>query len=323
MKIPKKIASILLHFVFALLLLLLVVWVGLLIAKVLVYRDYMAEKENVCTIPDLNGGFVPQGLDHVDGETYLFSGYHGKDMLSLYISENGVSKKILPVDQNGNALEGHGGGITSAKDFVYISSEEKLIVFSLSDLKQAKDGDKVACLGTFPVDTAASFCFATETHIYVGEYYKTEKYEIDLSHSYTTPAGDPHRALVSCYPLAEDGSIADVYPIYSISITSMVQGFAVKDDTFMLSRSWGLSSSKLEFYNGLKNSGTEIDISGKSVPLYYLDSSNLEKTATLPAFSEDLDVVGERVIVSFESACNKYIVGKLFWANQVISYPID
>ena len=63
-------------------------------------------------------------------------------------------------------------------------------------------------------------------------------------------------------------------------------------------------------------------VSGKDVPLYYLDSSNHQKTVKMPAFSEDLDVVGDRVIVSFESACNKYVVGKLFFADKVISYPI-
>ena len=43
----------------------------------------------------------------------------------------------------------------------------------------------------------------------------------------------------------------------------------------------------------------------------------------MPAFSEGLDIVGDRVIISFESACNKYIVGKLFFANKVVSYPIS
>lgn len=323
MKILKKIAVFLLHIPLVLLLLLLIAWVGLLVAKLVAYPDYMQNKENVCTLPDIHAGYVPQGLDHVEGDTYLLSGYNGHDMLSLYISQNGESKKILPVDRNGKLLESHGGGVTSAGDFVYVTDESELIIFSLSDLKNAKDGDKVACIGTFPVDTAASFCFADGSYLYVGEFYYADHYEIDLSHSFTTPAGDRHRALISCYPLAADGSIADAYPLYSISVTSMVQGFAVKGDTFILSRSWGLNSSKLEFYTGLKDSLTTIDISGKAVPLYYLDHTNLDQTVMMPAFSEDLDIVGDRVIVSFESACNKYIVGKLFWADKVISYPIS
>lgn len=322
MKILKTIGSVLLHLLFSLLLLLLVAWIGLLVAKLIVYPDYMDNKETVCTIPGIHEGYVPQGLDHVEGDTYLFSGYHGKDLLSLYLSQDGVGKKLVPVDERGEALVGHGGGITSAGDFVYISSEAKLYIFSLSELKNAADGGKVSPIGIFPVDTEASFCFANETHIYVGEFYKAEDYEIDPSHAYTTPAGDEHRALISCYPLNEDGSIADAYPLFSISVTSWVQGFAFKGDTYIVSRSWGLNSSTLEFYEGLQDSGKTIGVSGKDVPLYYLDSSNHQKTVKMPAFSEDLDIVGDRVIVSFESACNKYIVGKLFFADKVISYPI-
>ncbi|MBR2019242.1 MAG: hypothetical protein IKA05_02460 [Clostridia bacterium] len=322
MKVLKKLGAFLLHLLFFLVLVLLLVWVGLLAAKLIVYSDYMENKEPVCTLPDIHKGFVPQGLDHVADETYLFSGYHGNNMLSLYVSQDGVSKQILPVNEKGEDMVGHGGGITSAKDYVYIANNGRLLVYSLSELLAAEDGTKMAPRQVIRVDTEASFCFADETHIYVGEFYIADKYEIDLSHSYTTPAGDEHRALVSCYPLAEDGSLADEFPLYSISVTGLVQGFAVKGDTFILSRSWGLNSSTLEFYKGLKNSGKTVDVSGMAVPLYYLDSSNHEKTVKMPAFSEDLDIVGDRVIVSFESACNKYIVGKLFFADQVISYPI-
>ncbi len=322
MKLFKRITSVLVRLLLIILALLVLAWTGLMIAKVVIYREYMSEKETVCTIPDIHGGYVPQGLAHVEGETYLFSGYHKKDLLSLYLVENNKSKKLIPVDETGAVIESHGGGVANAGDFVYVSGEERLLIFSLADFKNTPDGGTVSPIGVFPVDTAASFCFADDLYLYVGEYYKAVNYEIDLSHSYTTPAGDQNRALVSCYPLAADGSIADAYPLYSISVTGQVQGFARVDDTFILSTSWGLSSSELLFYHTLGDANTMIDISGKSVPLYYLDSSNLEKTMTLPAFSEELDIVDGRVIVSFESACNKYIVGKLFFADKVISLPI-
>jgi hypothetical protein len=56
--------------------------------------------------------------------------------------------------------------------------------------------------------------------------------------------------------------------------------------------------------------------------LYYLDSTNYDKTVKLPAFSEGLAIEGDRVLINFELACNKYIVGKLFFANKIVSYPI-
>ena len=90
----------------------------------------------------------------------------------------------------------------------------------------------------------------------------------------------------------------------------------------MLSRSWGLEQSVLEFYDGMRDRGITISVSGREVPLYYLDSTNLKKEVQLPCFSEELCVVGDRVYISFESACNKYIVGKFFFATYIASYPI-
>ena len=318
----KKFGLILILVFLSILLLFSAFWLGLLIAKCVVYPDYVKNKETVCKSPAIHDGFGPQGLTHAENETYIFSGYNGKAM-ELHLSENGIAKSVIAVDENGKQWEGHGGGVARVKDYVYVANDEKLIIFRLSDLQKAENGAKVASIGTFPVDTAASFCYADDSCIYVGEFYRAEDYEIDRSHAYTTPNGDEHRALVSCYPLNPDGTVADTYPLYSISVTSQVQGFAVKDDTVVISRSWGISSSKLEFYNGIKDSGTTINVSGKSVPLYYIDSSNLTKTVSMPAFSEDLTIVGDRVLVSFESACNKYIVGKFFFADQVISYPLN
>ena len=317
----KKLGKILLIILASLISLVLLFWVGLWIARAIVYHDYVSNKETVSKIPALSDGFVPQGLACAEDDVYLHSGYNG-DAMQIHLTVGKEEKEIVPVGDTGKVWEGHGGGIARTGDFVYVASESKLIIFRYADLKNAKNGDRVASIGIFKVDTKASFCFADDTHIYVGEFYRAESYETDKDHHFVTPTGDSHKAIVSCYALASDGSLADEYPVYSISIRDQVQGFAVKDDVFVLSSSWGVSTSKLDFYNGKKDTGTMINVSGKEVPLYYLDSSNHEKTVNMPAFSEGLDVVGDRVIISFESACNKYIVGKLFFADKVVSYPL-
>lgn len=319
----KKLGIFLLNTVGVLILAFVVAWTGLVVAKCVLYRDYMKNGMDECTIPDLHRDFVPQGLTHADDNTFIFSGYHGKTgALCLYISENGTSKKLIPLDTDGKEWEGHGGGVACVGDYVYVASEAKLIIFKLSDMRNANSGEQLTCIGTFPVDTEASFCYTDGQFLYVGEFYRPVDYPIDDSHRFVTPAGDEHQALVSVYPLMPTGEIADTYPLYSISIPAQVQGFAVKGNTYMVSRSWGVTTSKLEFYNGIIDTGSTIDVSGKAVPLFYLDASNLEKTLDMPAFSEDLTVIGDRVYVSFESACNKYIIGKLFFADQVVSYPI-
>lgn len=318
----KKLGKILLIALISLVALLLLLWVGLWIARAIAYNDYVSHKETESKIPALKDGFVPQGLAYADEDIYLHSGYNGAAM-EIHVVIGKDAKEIIPVDADDKVWEGHGGGISRAGNYVYVANDGMLIIFDYNTLLNAKDGDRVKSVGTFKVDNDASFCFADEAHIYVGEFYRPVVYETDPGQHYTTPAGDENKAIVSCYALLEDGSIADQYPLYSISIRSQVQGFAVKDNVFILSSSWGVSSSKLDFYSELGYDGATISISGKEVPLYYLDSSNHLKTVNMPAFSEGLDIVGDRVIISFESACNKYIVGKLFFANKVVSYPIS
>jgi hypothetical protein len=147
-------------------------------------------------------------------------------------------------------------------------------------------------------------------------------YETKPEHAYTTPAGDEHHAWVCRYALDSEGFIESHTPTQVISIREQVQGFAVKDDVYMLSSSWGISTSKLDFYKGLANSNTAVTVNNSQVPLYYLDSSNHTQTVDMPAFSEDLTVIDDYILVSFESACNKYVIGKFFGANKLIAYPI-
>ena len=103
-----------------------------------------------------------------------------------------------------------------------------------------------------------------------------------------------------------------------------MQGFAVHNGVIAISRSWGLNSSSIEFYRGMeatdKISARE-DYSSKAVPVYYIGEKNLIKTVAAPAFSEDLTVKDGRLIISFESACNKYKIGKIFFATVAGSYP--
>ena len=317
----KKIGIGILNAVCAFLLLFVVVWTGLQVAKCVVYSDYLSQRKFEEKLPGLSNGFVMQGVSY-DGEGgYVHSGYRGANIV-LYHVRGGESREIVPVDEQGHVWEGHGGGITCAGDYVYVASGSKLIIFRYADIAAAKDGERVASIGTFAVDTQASFCFADQNYIYVGEFYRPVVYETDKRHHLTTPMGEEHKALVSCYPIAADGSIVEKYPTFSISIRDQVQGFAIHDGTIILSSSWGLSSSKLDFYSGMTSKGEMIDVSGKSVPLYYLDSATHVKTVEMPAFSEGITIVGDRVVISFESACNKYVVGKFFFANRLTSYPV-
>lgn len=304
------------------LLCLVLVWGTVGAVNLLVYRDYFSGREKVCAIPDVHKGYTPQGIGYDEAtKTYLFSGYDGKH-LTMYLSDGTNARKLFPLNKDGSTAKGHGGGITASGDYVYVTGENLLLVYRMRDLTNAKNGDSVRAVEEVKVDYATSYCFADETHLYVGEFYRAGNYETAQSHYYRTPAGDEHRAIVVCYDLNENGSLASEVPAFAISVTGLVQGFAVKNDTYLLSRSWGLATAYLEMYAGLKKSDITVPVGENEIPLYYLDSSNLKQTVDLPPFSEDLDICGDKVLINFESACNKYIAGKFYFADDVVSYPI-
>lgn len=296
-------------------------WIGLNVAKQILYREYLDGKEDVCTIPDLNRGFTPQGITYLaDEDAHLHSGYNG-DVLVLYYVKGKDVRRYVPLDENGEPEQGHGGGVTSYGDYVYIADSQSLLVYRLSELLVAGDGDSLKLVMRIPVDNSASFCSARDGKMYVGEFYRAGNYETDAAHAFTTPEGEQNRAIVSCYTILGDGSL-EAIPDYWVSVPGLVQGFAMYDGVIALSRSYGLNSSSLEFYNGMLDTGKTAPYTERAVPVYYVGAANLHQKLALPAFSEDLDIQGNRVIISFESACNKYVIGKLFFAFEAESYPI-
>lgn len=334
MKVLKTILKVLCITLASILALVLLVWGGLHVAKLIIYPNYYADGETVSKIPALSDGFVPQGLDYdPETDTYIHSGYNG-EKAELYLVTGKTTKAIVLLTPDGEQAKGHAGGVTRAGDYLYISDNHKegngklgyLRIYRFSDIWNAKNGDSVKAIGQFNVDTSASFCFSDDNYIYVGEFYRPEAYETRKDHYFTTPAGDENKAILSAFPLQADGSIAEgTTPAFCVSITSQVQGFAVTEDgKVMLSRSWGLTPSYMEFHEGWKDSGTTINTMDVDVPLYYLDSTTRTENMKMPCFSEGLTFTKDgKVAVSFESACNKYIVGKFFFANKVVAFEIN
>ncbi|MBQ3489036.1 MAG: hypothetical protein IJA86_00415 [Clostridia bacterium] len=331
MKVVKLISKIFLIALGSVIALFLLAWLSLHVAKYFMYSDYYKQRENVSRIPGLNDGFVPQGLDYdAETDTYIHSGYNGKH-IEIYFVKGKETKKLIPVTDSGAREEGHAGGVTRAGDYLYVCDNANegngraglLRIYRFEDLLKAEDGAEIRAISTFDVDTSSSFCFSDDSYIYVGEFYRPENYETAESHYYTTPAGDQNKAILSAYPLNADGSIIGEYPEFSVSIPAQVQGFAVTaDGKIAISTSWGLTPSHLEIHSGKKDSGTTISVSGKEVPLYYIDSTTREKDIVMPAFSEGLAILDDKVVISFESACNKYVIGKLFFATKIVSFPM-
>lgn len=298
------------------------------------YGEARDLRKYVCIIPETNSGFAPQGVTYAENAgVYIQTGYDGDDTTLLYIVKGDDYRRVKLADESGKTLKGHAGGVTCTGNCVYIANGGFLEMFDLNELINA--GSKtVAVKRVFAADNSASFCYSDDEYLYVGEFYRAGNYETDKAHHYTTPNGAKNKAVVSCYRLDETGLLAadgvQPYPEYRISIPELVQGFALKDGVAVLSRSYGLKNSALDYHalpaeNAAQSEVTfenNKDAPSKSVPLYYLDGKTLFRSITLPAFSEDITIVNDRVVVTNEASANKYIVGKFFGANKVYSYPL-
>ncbi|MDE7395399.1 MAG: hypothetical protein K2M95_04710 [Clostridiales bacterium] len=330
MEIGKKIFKIVGAVLSVLLALFLFLYATLGIIGGFMYREARKYRTYAFTIPALSRGFTPQGVEYIGDGTYLTTGYDGKtDETLLYVAKGKKATRVLLGDAEGAPLQGHGGGVAAAKDFVYVACEDSLCMFRLSDLIQS-NGDRVRSIGELKLPCKASFCFSDGTNLYAGEFYRKGNFETNLTHRMTTPNDDFNPAIVACFDLSDDGTVVSdgqelPFPSRVLSITGLVQGFAVHDGVCMLSRSYGLVNSKLEYYAEPYAAGeleVTIEDDKRTVPLFVLDSSNKFRTLTLPSFSEDLAIANDRVVVMNEAACNKYIIGKLFLADKAYSYPI-
>ncbi len=335
MNVFKKILKIAGIVLLALLAVLVVALSVLHFVKYYIYVDYYCHSNAVSPLPSIHSGFVPQGLGYdAEGEMYLHSGYNGDAVQIYLVNSDKETKKLLPIYfGETEPAKGHGGGIAVVGDYVYLvdNAEEgdgkvgKVHIFRYADLLEAEDGDSVNAIDALSVDSSASFCFAGEGCLFVGEFYRPESYETDEAHHFVTPAGDQNNAILTAYPLNEDGSLKSESPVFAMSITDQVQGFAINSDgTIMLSRSWGVNDSSLDFYDGWTDTGDTIELKDGTVPLYYLDSATHTKSIPMPAFSEGIALADDdTLLISFESACNKYVLGKFFFATNVVSYPVE
>lgn len=308
------------------------------------YGKSMKLREFVCDIPELSSGYAPQGIGYsAEKDMYIATGYAKDNESVLYLIKDNVPTRVYIADKDGKVIKGHAGGITCAKDFVYMANGSELQIFSLDSLTRASGAERIKAIGTKAVTNTAAYVSTDSLgeNLFVGEFYRAGNYETDKRHYYTTPSGSENKAIMSCYTLNADGSILGEEPKYAVSVPGLVQGATVyvnpldrSISKFFLSRSYALVDSKLEYYDGITYTGQNItldfpaapELGEVSVALYYLDNGkggNMTKSLTLPAFSEDLTMVNNRVVVTNENACNKYIVGKFFGGGKVYSYPID
>lgn len=298
-------------------------WGGLNDVKYFIYSDYYEAKEDVCTNPGLNDGFVCQGICVADAyEKFLVSGYmkdHSAGRIYVTDKENN-SYYVSLRNADGTDYTGHAGGIATYGDVVYVASDDMVHLVSLSDILKAKNGDTVQINDTVDVNNQASFAYVEGEYIYVGEFHDGENYITD--HPYTDPSEGEHYAIVSRYNVKDlvacDDGVERVKPDRIYSIRNKVQGICFAEGKVVMSTSYGLADSIYYVYDEANAvySGKMLD----GAPVYFLGECQRELHG--PAMAEGLDYFEGRVIALTESASDKYIFGKFFFADKIISLDL-
>ena len=268
----------------------------------------------------------------------------GDDIASrvYFRDEEGNVDFVRLYNADGTPYTDHTGGIEVYGDYVYVTGEDShgLDVFLMSEVLAGKGG-KATMQGTVKTYNSPAHVHAFDggdgkRYILAGSYHKDETVYVTPDHErFTTPAGDENTSVMTVFELSADAQFGIVStPVAIISARHMIQGVCITPDGQMVvSSSWGLATSNLFFYDLSKVQSTVLDeyagvitygdledenaeryeehFRFENVPCYYLDSSCLVDTVVAPPMSEELVCLDGRIIVFCESACNKYLFGKL------------
>lgn len=290
--------------------LVLLVWGGLNIAKFFIYSDYYSSKTNICKNPGIHDNFVCQGIAvSEENEKILVCGYMtDKTNSRIYVTDSDNDSYYVNLTRDGEVFTGHAGGMAITGDTVYLANGSKLYTFSLSEILSLNNGDSVDIGKGTKVNNSASFVYSDENYVYVGEFHDGGKYV--TKHPYQTNDGLYH-AIITKY------SVNDLTtPIKIYSVRDKVQGACfTPDGKVVLSTSYGLSDTVYYVYNEADAIDSGLTLDG--APLYYLNGCVKEMKG--PAMGEDLDYYEGKVITLTESASDKYIFGKFFFANKIVA----
>ncbi len=291
------------------------------------YSDYT----ELCEIPEVENGYVPQGYCFSEAHNLHFISYYHDDeatVISVVDGASGKKIKTLPLRKtNGKDFRGHAGGIAEDGQYLYIVDGKKIYRIALALVFMTPDGGPLFLLDKVNTDVKCSYLNSDGTYLYAGEFYTFTtdgSYDTDKSHHMAISLFETSYARCNAYKISEleftpDSEIIQV-PSMIFTTPNCVQGFArLPDGTFALSISYGRkNNSSLAYYKDvtLGECDFTVDYSGVSVPAYHFRNSVKTESLRQPPLLEGIDDMNGKVSGIFESCAQKYsdaafIVGKI------------
>lgn len=311
----KKLLIILRNIVIGIIGIILVAVIGFVLYLKLSAAPYYIASSKGFKIPDLNNGYIPQGLYIDDDYTYITGYMNDHSNAPIYVLDDDfkVIKRIVMTNPDGSDFETHAGGLAVYDGNVYVAggADNCLYVFDKNEIFNSPDNAGVGYKDIIPLntDTDAIGIAWVEVHddvLYAGEFYREQNYPTLESHHMDVNGGTNH-SLAIALDLKNN-----LEPIAVYSIPDFVQGMCLDDNNMYISTSYGIPRSHIYTYSRelIKAAGTK-EVLDKELPLYILDNDSLIKTRTIAPMSEEIDIKDGKMYVMCESASNKYIFGKL------------
>ena len=289
-------------------------------------QSYYNASDALFKIPDIDNGYVPQGMhyERVDENTayYVLSGYMSNDkpsplyLLDMY-GQLKTSVTLTVEDENDEFVDyyGHCGGVAVYKNWVYVTGDCELIVYDFKELCNAEQGSKLKPLGKISLNKSendyieTSFVTVYKDKLITGEFYRDGENYLD-GHKIKTDSGDYNHSIAVEYHLSTAyknnfGLASSPSKVYSLP--DKVQGIALTDDEMYLSTSYHFAFSYICQYSktDIVKGENKITVLGKEFNVYELNSQNLTKTYKIAPMSEEIAIVNSKLVVNCESACNK------------------
>ncbi len=292
-------------------------------------NHFMKISTPLCRIPQIDDGFIPQGVAYDPAEDkYLITGYmlgFGSSPIYVIDPRDGSEKKILMQTEGKKAFRGHAGGISVWQDKAYVAGSTAgcMYGFSLRRLYDAADGSEVSAdvkvrLAGADDRIRVSFTASDEELLYAGEFHRDPVFSTCASHTVEVRGRKQKAYLFGFRPDA--GGSAE--PVCVYSIPDQIQGACFGRGHVFLSMSHGFKPSKVLAYDLSKVKAEETrTVLGKPVPLYVLTERGASAVRRLPPMIEEMTMAGGRLVTVFEAASDLYRIGKRMGLDRVLSAP--
>lgn len=273
----------------------------------------------LCDIPELDGGFVPQGFCYIDSKDMFAITCYGTDdensVISLIDASTGERVKTVSLlYEDGTPCKAHAGGIADIGDSLLVSAGKSVRRLKLEAVLAAEDYSEIAFCGKLSTHMQASYVCSYENTLFIGQYYNFTldgSYDTPQEQRVYTPSGKRHYAMCETYDMSDMDAVfekGEAVPTAALSMPDCVQGIAYNGETLTLSISAGpFAVSPLKRYE-LKDFETEwsINLDGNDVPLVFIDKDRLIDTVKQPPMMEGIDCYKGRIAGIFESGAKKF-----------------